>query len=405
MKGTRRIRSIILWHHLRSFLVWLVVFAAFVALVSFDSEDQALERQIQGGTEKLLATPSKLDVSGTMQAMELDYYLGLDSVPEDLSKKILPSWRDNFYEISTDDGRYYHVNIREAGNGQKIYVVFDATDYLSASSNLLLYLKVFAAFAVLLMVFAAFSARRMSLQISAPLENLTHKLPGVADISKDVEVESTGVDEVDTLVQALQARDTKIRSLIGRENQFNRDMSHELRTPLAVATGALEVMAKEGRGGAAFGRLSNALKDMTTLSEGVLCLAQEPIAGSTETEALAEYCRQAFEDSAQSRGLQLQVSVEGPSMWPVPESVAKVILSNLVRNALHYTNEGGVSVCFEASRLRVSDTGVGFGQADPKDEGFGIGLALVSRLCKHYGNHLDVQGRDAGGTRVTVSWQ
>lgn len=79
-----------------------------------------------------------------------------------------------------------------------------------------------------------------------------------------------------------------------------------------------------------------------------------------------------------------------------------MVLDNLLRNAIGYTESGEVRVTLDATEIRVEDTGPGVGSGDNNElfypylrgsnsNGAGLGLSLVKRLCD----------RRAGGLR----WQ
>ena len=81
-----------------------------------------------------------------------------------------------------------------------------------------------------------------------------------------------------------------------------------------------------------------------------------------------------------------------------PESVIAVTVSNLVSNAIRYTQEGEVVVLVGKGRLAVEDTGPGIPEEElarvmdrhyrgekATGKGSGLGLAIVKRLCDLYG--------------------
>ncbi len=98
----------------------------------------------------------------------------------------------------------------------------------------------------------------------------------------------------------------------------------------------------------------------------------------------------------------------------------RLLLSNLVGNAVRYTPDGGrvdVSVLSERAQalLVVSDTGPGI-PADERDrvfdrfyrrpgetaEGSGLGLAIVRAVAERHGADVRLGDADGGGLRVEV---
>jgi len=91
------------------------------------------------------------------------------------------------------------------------------------------------------------------------------------------------------------------------------------------------------------------------------------------------------------------------------------VVSNLVRNACNYTDEGRVDVFVEHDRVRVHDTGIGmspealekafepFYRAEPdRPQGTGLGLSIVRRLCDRFGWKVTLTSQPGKGTEATV---
>jgi signal transduction histidine kinase len=73
-------------------------------------------------------------------------------------------------------------------------------------------------------------------------------------------------------------------------------------------------------------------------------------------------------------------------------------MSNLIRNALHYTAQGEVGLLLSAHGFRVEDSGQGVPSeqqdeifkpfvrgSGARGEGLGLGLSLVKRICTYQG--------------------
>ena len=90
-------------------------------------------------------------------------------------------------------------------------------------------------------------------------------------------------------------------------------------------------------------------------------------------------------------------------------------MSNLLRNALHYTEAGSVQLIIESGGFRVEDTGVGIPPeqqerifqpfvrgAQSRGEGLGLGLSLVRRICAHQGWSVSLEQRAPSGSCFRV---
>jgi signal transduction histidine kinase len=124
-----------------------------------------------------------------------------------------------------------------------------------------------------------------------------------------------------------------------------------------------------------------------------------------------------FQPTAAAKGLQIRFKPMEGSITMVPLYLAR-ILSNLITNAVRYTNTGGVLVAArktrEGIRFEIWDTGIGIEETktqqifnefykinkiDVENEGLGLGLAIARQLCARVPNALiTVQSRVGRGS-------
>lgn len=117
---------------------------------------------------------------------------------------------------------------------------------------------------------------------------------------------------------------------------------------------------------------------------------------------------------------QLSLECELPLLVMGQATLLELLFSNLIDNALRYTQPEGeirVRVLREGNRVRVdvSDNGPGipasalprlyerFFRVNPQQgDGVGLGMAIVSRIAQLHGADLDVHNRPEGGLEVSV---
>ncbi|MBT9487668.1 MAG: HAMP domain-containing histidine kinase [Rubrivivax sp.] len=215
--------------------------------------------------------------------------------------------------------------------------------------------------------------------------------------------------------------------ILDREREFIANVGHELRTPITMITTGCELLLDGGALGererAALRRMAGAAEHMKESVQSFMILARDGHLGSSETvslrdcvlEAVAPH-RGALMDSA----IALHVSVAPDVGVMANREALYVVVNNLVKNAVKYTDRGSISVRHIADTLYVADTGCGIADgelpnvflpfyrsrwaADSGREGLGLGLAIVKRVCDHYGWIIDVRSSEGQGTTVTVDF-
>lgn len=224
---------------------------------------------------------------------------------------------------------------------------------------------------------------------------------------------------------------TPVRRLEAVRRDFVANVSHELRTPLTVIAGFGETLMDDGlppearRKFAAtlvahasrMQRLVDELLDLTRIESG----GWRPDPVRTDVHALAADVLASARPRAEAKSLELREEI-APNAGAVFADATAVrhVLSNLVDNALRYTNAGTVTVYSRRTptgvALGVRDTGPGiaaehlprlferFYRVDTArsraEGGTGLGLAIVKHLAEAHGGRVGVESTVGRGTIV-----
>jgi signal transduction histidine kinase len=224
-------------------------------------------------------------------------------------------------------------------------------------------------------------------------------------------------DEVGELAKALDDYAGRLTDVVKRDREFNADVSHELRTPLAVIRGASELLlAKpdlDDKTRARLQRIQRAEQQCTDLISALLLLSRnERGHGAADVGKLTEQLLDAHRTQLGGKPLTLRMeSAVDQVIVDAPDAAVTVALSNLIGNAVKYTQQGEVVVRLGENAVEVIDSGPGLSAEDAArlfergyrgshaehTQGGGIGLSIVRRLCALYDWRVRVvPGREHG---------
>lgn len=237
-------------------------------------------------------------------------------------------------------------------------------------------------------------------------------------------------DEVQPLVHALNDLLSRLEEALDSQRKFVADAAHALRTPLAAvqlqaqllqrATNKEERIQAEGQIRAGTARASHLAHQLLTLARMEPEDWQRPFK-TVDLSALAKSVLADYATSALERQIDLGISHDETLLvWGDGESL-RVMLGNLVDNAIRYTPQGGrVDLSLKSARgfarIEVIDTGPGipvaeralvftrfYRRPDTPGLGSGLGLAIVREVVVHHNGKVGLEnGEDGLGLKVIV---
>ncbi|HZY19024.1 MAG TPA: HAMP domain-containing sensor histidine kinase [Ramlibacter sp.] len=225
------------------------------------------------------------------------------------------------------------------------------------------------------------------------------------------------------LIESLTRQTQAALEAVEIKNRFLASAAHDIRQPvhaLGLYADWLgsepelvhEIAPKIVESTKAVNALFDSLFDLVRLDSGKIRLNIEEL----RLDKLLHDLELQYRPLAEAKGLRFRVHAVAGSVTSDPILLQRLV-GNLISNAVKYTTEGGVLVAARMTRrgprIEVWDTGVGIAPVHQReifreffkvpghagtDEGFGLGLYIVSRLSHILGHPLELASRPGRGT-------
>jgi len=233
-------------------------------------------------------------------------------------------------------------------------------------------------------------------------------------------------DEVRKLSKALTGLSERVGDFVRRERNFTRDASHELRTPLTVIRVATDLMLADPetspRAQRSLARVQQAGRDMESVIEAFLILAREadvaPQSEEFEVRDIVASEVERIRPMLAGRPVELLFQDEGGPRLVAPPHVLRVMVGNLLSNAVRFTGSGQIEVRVMPDRVVIRDSGIGMSPEvlakafDPffraefaESDGKGMGLSIVRRLGERFGWPVSLASEPGLGTTAVIRFQ
>ena len=234
------------------------------------------------------------------------------------------------------------------------------------------------------------------------LEWLEHYRLGKNNEKLSIETHTTEFRKLNEAVSRYVAHSEEV---FEKQKQFIGNASHELQTPLAICQNRLEMLLEDETLGeqqmSEIMKTYQTLEYLSKLNKSLLLLSKiDNHQFSEEKEVCLNEVLHRYMDDYQEvyayRDITLTVEEEGELYWNMNETLAVVLITNLLKNAfVHNINKGSIRIVISSSGIRFGNTASGsaldasrvfdrFYQGSKKKEGStGLGLAIVDAVCRH----------------------
>lgn len=223
-------------------------------------------------------------------------------------------------------------------------------------------------------------------------------------------------EELQPVVRRLNELLARVEGAFARERELTGDVAHELRTPISGLRATIELALDRERTPERYKqaladclaicvqteRMLESLLSLARLDAGMVKLTRAPIAfDELVRSALAGHARR-----AEQRKLVIETEL-APTKLDTDGEKLRVVVDNLIDNAVSYADEGGTIRVVLGDTLEISNTGCTLESVDRVFDRFwrgdqarsagahgGIGLALCKKLVDLLGGTLEARVAD-----------
>ncbi|TGN65258.1 HAMP domain-containing histidine kinase [Nocardioides eburneiflavus] len=308
------------------------------------------------------------------------------------------------------------------GDGALVIVNFLRDEHEELNGTLRTYTLIALLSLGLITTIAAFQSGRLL----APLRTLEETAREITATDLSRRIPERGNDDITALTRTINGMLERLDGGFAAQRQFLDDAGHELKTPLTVVRGHLELLDGDDPDELAQTRdlLLDEVDRMSRLVGDLMLLAKSRrpdflVLGEVELTSLTQSVL-AKARALGDRDWQLDAMARGRAV--LDEQRITQALLQLADNAVKHTDTGTVVAIGSAGdddevRLWVRDTGDGippedrdavverFGRSHVRagDDGFGLGLSIVSAIAEAHGGTVRITDAEPHGAHVEIA--
>lgn len=233
------------------------------------------------------------------------------------------------------------------------------------------------------------------------------------------------------LLSALELKKEEAEQANSAKSVFLASASHDLRQPLHAIGLYLDTLRSEASTDAQkniAGKISNSVDVLNRLFESLLDVTQldsgviSPNYKNFDVKNVIDQSSQRYYDEAKFKGLEIVNKVESAVVHSDPILLDRIV-SNLVSNAIQYTDNGTISILGfregDLYTINILDTGAGIPTSEQekifsefyqlptkhikKKTGLGLGLSIVNKICRLLEYPITLKSEEGVGSSFAIS--
>lgn len=224
----------------------------------------------------------------------------------------------------------------------------------------------------------------------------------------------TKITEFKELYHAVTMSAQRNEKLYEQQKMFIGNASHEMQTPLAICLNRLEMLMEDEnlteKQMEEIAKTHQTLENITRMNKSLLLLCkiengQYADVKEVSVNSLVSQYVDTFNDVYSYKNITVKVTEMSSLSMQINESLAIILVSNLLKNAyLHNCENGKIDVVISEKDFIVSNTGgsaldsskifTRFYQGSKKEGSTGLGLALIHTICRANNISISYEFRD-----------
>jgi len=244
------------------------------------------------------------------------------------------------------------------------------------------------------------------------------KIAGKFDIQSDkpLVLPSTDIVEFNQLNDVFTTMTRKMRNDYLNLKEFSENASHEIQTPLAVIRAKADLLMQQKNLNKVSINLVKSINEATTkllkLNQGLLLISkiENQVFHEKKLISLRKIAVSGLEnykEIMQLKKIKVELEAKDDANVEMNETLAEVLISNLLSNAVRFNFDGGFIKCqIDKKYLTITNSGLPM-KVNPEDlfrrfhkvgdnpQSVGLGLSIVKKITESYGMSITYRCKDA----------
>jgi signal transduction histidine kinase len=243
------------------------------------------------------------------------------------------------------------------------------------------------------------------------------KIAGRFDIQSDkpLDLPYTDIKEFRQLNSVFDNMTRKMRNDYLNLKEFSENAAHEIQTPLAVIRSKTDLLMQQKKLNKESIGLIKSINEATTklhkLNQGLLLISKIENQIFHEKKMISlkqitEYSLENYKEIMQLKKITVEMDDADDAYVEMNETLAEVLISNLLSNAVRFNVDGGFIKChIDNMFLIITNTGLPltvdpellfrrFHKASDNPHSVGLGLSIVKKITDTYDMRIEYSSRD-----------